>query len=63
MSFDNVIIHYWPGSPCIAKCAVNLRQGNKIVFRLALKDLVAVNSWLSRQGYDSKPRRMIYHNI
>lgn len=63
MSFDNVIIHYYPEIDCIAKCAVNLRQGNKIVFRLALKDLVAVNNWLFRAGYDSKPRRMIYHNI
>lgn len=63
MSFNNVIIHYWPESPLIAKCAVNLRQDNKIVFRLALADLAAVNRWLARQGYGSKPRRLIYHNI
>ena len=63
MNFDNVIIHYYPEIDCIAKCAVNLRQGTKIVFRLALADLPAVNNWLSRMGYDSKPRRMIYHNI
>ena len=63
MTFDNVIIHYYPNTPCIAKCGVNLRMENRIVFRLALKDLVAVNSWLARMGYDSKPRRMIYHNI
>ena len=63
MEFDNIIIHYWPEIDCIAKCAVNLRQENKIVFRLALKDLETVNKWLSRNGYDSKPQRMIYHNI
>ena len=63
MPFDNVIIHYYPETECIAKCAVNLRQDNKIVFRLALADLAAVNRWLAWQGYDSKPRRLIYHNV
>lgn len=61
MSFDNVIIHYYPEIDCIAKCAVNLRMGNKIVFRLALKDLVAVNSWLARMGYENKPHKLIIH--
>ena len=63
MYFDNVTIHYYPASSAVAKCAVNLKAGKKIVFRLALKDLAAVNNWISRQGYDSKPRRMIYHDI
>ena len=28
----NIIIHYWPECECIAKCAINIRKENKIVF-------------------------------
>ena len=63
MYFDNVTIHYYPAPTAIAKCAVNLKAGKKIVFRLVLKDLETVNKWLARNGYNSKPQRMIYHNI
>lgn len=61
MSFDNIIIHYYPNIECIAKCAVNLRMEKKIVFRLVLKDLISVNNWLFRMGYENKPHRLIIH--
>lgn len=61
MAFDNIIIHFYPYSDCVAKCAVNLRRGNKIVFRLILKDLVSVNNWLFRMGYENKPHKLIIH--
>jgi len=63
MKFDNIVIHYYAGCFCVAACAVNLRQGNKIVFRLALKNIKAADSWITSRGYNDKPRRVIWHWI
>lgn len=43
---DNAVIHYYPLSPYIAKCSVNLRMGDKIVLRAVLRDEDAANSFL-----------------
>lgn len=59
--FNNIIIHYYPNSPAVVKCGVNLRIGNKIVLRTALKDIYAVNNWISRNGWTNKKRRVIVH--
>jgi len=49
MRFDNIVIHTYPDSPCIAKCAVNFRNGKKIVDRVVLKDrCAAINFIVSR---------------
>ena len=47
MQVDNIAIHYYSNIECIAKCAVNLKRGKKIVFRLALKDPAARNNGFS----------------
>lgn len=60
MEFDNVIIHYYPDAACIAKCAVNLRQGNKIVFRTALKDPNAACNWLMSRGFYKRTRTIVH---
>lgn len=60
MSFDNVIIHYSPNAECIAKCAVHLRTGTKIVFRVALKDPGAACNWLMQRGYYKRVRTIVH---
>ena len=60
MLFDNVIIHYYPFCECVAQCAVNLRRGNKIVYRIAIKDPRAAAAWLERNKF-YKPVRTIIH--
>ena len=60
MNFNNVIIHYYPATPYIAKCNVHLRQGKKIVFRIVLKDPAAAGNWLMRNNY-YKPVKTIVH--
>ena len=61
MIFDNVIIHYYPYSKYIAKCAVNMRNGKKIVCRVIMKDLVSVNNWMFARGYQDMPHKLIIH--
>lgn len=63
MDFDNIVIHYFACTDCIAKTAVNLRQGNKIIFRLALKDIKAANAWIESRGYGGMPCKVIWHWI
>ena len=45
---DNAVIHYYPLSPFIAKCSVNLRDGSRIVLRAVLLDEDAANKFLRR---------------
>lgn len=61
MTFDNVIIHYYPAAPAIAKCAVHLRAGKKIVLRTVLKDLSAANVWLFTNDWQDKPHKLVVH--
>ena len=44
--FDNAVIHCYPGSPYIAKCAVNFRKGDKIVMRIVMKDRCAAVNYI-----------------
>lgn len=60
MLFDNVIIHYYPEIECVAKCAVHLRNGNKIVSRIALKDPNAACNWLMSRGYYKHVRTIVH---
>jgi hypothetical protein len=55
---DNAIIHYYPLSPFIAKCSVNLRMGEKIVLRVALRDEDAAKAFL--RGF-CVPAKTIVH--
>lgn len=59
--YDNIVIHYYPESPYIAKCSVNLKRGKKIVEKACLKDLTAVNNWLVRTEFYKLPYRIIVH--
>lgn len=62
MYFDNVVIHYMPGSPLIAKCLVNLKRGKKIVNRFVIKDPAAAYNWINSRCPGTKSR-LIYHNV
>lgn len=46
---DNAIVHFYPNSPCVAKCSVNLRRGNRIVLRLVLRDQYAAYEYLNNR--------------
>ena len=63
MNVDNIAIHYYPGINCIAQCAVNLKRGKKIVFRLALKDPAAAQRWINTRGYGMVKQRLFIHNV
>ena len=45
---DNAIVHLYPSSPFVAKCAVHLRKGKKIVLRVVLRDQYAAADYLCR---------------
>ena len=57
---DNAVLHYFPESPWIVKCAVNVRRGKKIVFRVVLRDVSVGEKWLARV-YPGIPSRVIVH--
>lgn len=59
--YDSIVIHYYPGVECIAKCAVNMKTGKKIAMRFCIRDLPAAYSWIQRHGYSSLPYRVIVH--
>ncbi len=58
---DNAVLHAFPHSPWIAKCAVNVRQGKKIVLRAVLRDEKAARAWLARVFPDINCK-LIIHN-
>lgn len=60
MTIDNAVLHYYPNSPWIAKVAVNLRQGKKIVLRVLLKDHSAANRYLSA-NFPNVPVKLVDH--
>jgi len=60
MKVDNIVIHYYAMSPAIAKVGVNLRQGKKIVFQTALKDLDAARAWIDRVFPGVKARVIVH---
>lgn len=60
MAIDNVVLHYYPASPWVAKVAVNLRQGKKIVLRVLLKDHIAAHRYLSA-NFPNVPVKLIDH--
>ena len=57
---DNAVIHYYPLSPFIAKCSVNLRAGEKIVLRAVLRDEDAAKAFL-RGRFCDIPARTVVH--
>lgn len=59
MKYDNIVIHFYPYSPWIVKCGVNIRIGKKIVLRAVLKDLQAVARFLER--FPGIPCKLITH--
>lgn len=60
MQVDNAVIHLYPASPYIVKAGLNLRNGQKIVFRFALKNLEASRALLARH-YEGLPVKVITH--
>ena len=60
MTVDNVIVHYYPLSPFIAKAEVNFRYGKKIVLRSCMKDVDASLALVSRL-YPDVEVRVITH--
>ena len=61
MQVDNAVIHLYPASPYIVKAGLNLRNGKKIAFRFALKDLEACRSLVERHYYNL-PVKVITHS-
>ena len=59
---DNVIVHAWPNSPYIVKCAVHLRHGKKIIERFVLKDLAAWNLYQDSRKWSFDSIKVINHN-
>lgn len=59
MKYDNIVIHFYPYSPWIVKCGVNMRIGKKIVFRTCLSDLHAAACFLQR--FPDIPAKLITH--
>lgn len=60
MNIDNAVIHYYPLSPFIAKVGLNLRCGDRIVLRTALKDEESALRFL-RERFADIPHRTITH--
>lgn len=60
MNPDNAVIHYYPLSPYIVKAAINLREGEKIVLRICIRDTNAALDYLSRR-WPELPARTITH--
>lgn len=61
MFCDNAVLHYYPGSPYLARCSVSIRAGKKIVLRAVLRDVSAAREWLERI-YPGIPKRVIIHS-
>lgn len=60
MFCDNAVLHYYPGSPYLARCSVSIRAGKKIVLQAVLRDTRAAREWLKR-SYPDMPYRVIVH--
>lgn len=60
MNPDNAVIHHYPLSPYIVKAAINLREGDKIVLRICIRDTDAARDYLSRR-WPELPARTITH--
>lgn len=60
MTIDNAVLHYYPASPWIAKVAINLRQGKRIVLRVVLKDHLVAVRYLSAH-FPGVPVKLIDH--
>lgn len=59
---DNIIIHSFPNSKYIVKAQVSFRRGNKIVWRIVMKDVDAVRAYMERQPFCTGiPYRIINH--
>lgn len=61
MKANNVIIHYYPLSPFIAKAQINFRWDSRITFSLTMLDDEACRNYLKRQGWDRLKTRAIVH--
>lgn len=61
MFCDNAVLHYYPGSPYLARCSVSIRVGKKIVLQVVLRDTIAAKNWLKRV-YPGMPYRVIVHS-
>ena len=62
--YDDAIIHYYPGSPCIAKVAVNFRRERQIWQSIVMKDIPAALDYFARhQDFCDIPYRIITHKV
>ena len=59
--YDNIVIHFYPGSRYVAKCAINIRTGNKIKLRFVMASVPAVIAWMKRTDFYKLPYKVITH--
>ena len=57
---DNAVIHFYPLSPFIGKCSVNIRKGEKIVLRVVMRDEPSAHGFLAR-AFCGIPTHTIVH--
>jgi hypothetical protein len=59
---DNIVIHSYPNTRYIAKASASFRQGEKIVYRIVMRDVDAVLAYMARQPFCTDiPYRIINH--
>lgn len=58
----NIVIHNYPGSPYVAKAAVNYRNGSKILYSFCLRDVDVARSYVEKHFCDVSVK-VITHNI
>ena len=61
-NYDNAVIHDYPASPYIVKTLINVREGKRIRFDAALKNLEIARKYLE-EHFPGIPVKVITHNI
>ena len=62
MEINNAVIHLYPDSAYIARAAVSLRRGKKIVVSYVMRDAAAALDHIRRAGLEGIPVKYIQHN-
>ena len=58
---NNAVAHYYPASPYMAKAALHLRHGSRIVYRIPLCDEQAVKNYLEQRGMSIGVKKVVHH--
>lgn len=59
--YDNIIIHFYPGSPYVASVKINVRTGSKVKLQFVMKDIPAAVAWMKRTDFYKLPCKVITH--